>query len=99
MSTLTSGQRSFLRSEAHHLAPVVLIGRQGVTGAVIASADSALDARELIKVRFNDHKDEKRPLSERLAEATRSEIVGMVGHVVILYRMHRDPEKRIYRLP
>lgn len=91
---MTSAQRKQLRSLAHHLDPVVMVGKQGMTDAVIAATDQALDAHELIKVRFLEHKDEKSALTDHLTEATRSECAGIIGHIAILYRQHEDPKKR-----
>ena len=94
LSTLTAAQRKRLRSLAHHLHPIVLIGKQGVTGTVIASVDVALEAHELIKIRFIEHKGTKKLLTAEIAEGTGSEIAGIIGHVAILYRRQEDPEKR-----
>jgi len=99
MSTLSSHQRKFLRGLAHHLDPAVLIGKHGLTPTVVASADTALTAHELIKVRFNDHKDEKQALAREIESQTQSELCGMIGHVAIFYRQQRDPEKRKIELP
>jgi RNA-binding protein len=99
MSRLTSSQRRYLRSQANSLKPLVMVGKQGVTDTVVESADKALAAHELIKVRFIDRKDEKRALADELAERTGSEEAGLIGHVLILYRPHEDPEKRQYDLP
>ena len=99
MEKPTSAQRKYLRSLAHSLDPVVLIGHRGLTGAVVHAAYEALDAHELIKVRFNAHKDEKRALTAELAERTGAHVAGMIGHVAILYREHRDPEQRKIVLP
>ncbi len=96
---LTSPQRKFLRSLAHHLDPIVLVGKQGVTDHLVASVDQALTAHELIKVRFNGHKDEKRALAEEIRERTGSEVAGILGHVAILYREHPEEEKRRIKLP
>ncbi len=73
---------------------MVTVGKQGVTDALIESVSANLEAHELIKVRFNDHKDKKKGQSEEIAASTRGEIAGIVGHVLILYREHDDPEKR-----
>jgi len=91
---MTSQERKQLRSLAHHLDPVVMIGKSGLTEGVIAATAKALKAHELIKIRFLDHKDEKEALSEQIATATECEIAGIIGHVAILYKAHPDPEKR-----
>ena len=67
MKTLTSSQRKFLRSRAHHLDPAVLVGKQGVTDTLVRAAQQSLEAHELIKIRFNEFKEEKRELAEPAA--------------------------------
>jgi RNA-binding protein len=99
MTELSSGQRKFLRSQAHHLDPAVLIGKQGVTDTVIESVNRSLLAHELIKVRFNDHKDRKKALTQEIAERARAQVAGIIGHVAILYREHPEAERRTIRLP
>jgi RNA-binding protein len=99
MNSLSSADRKFLRSRAHHLEPIVYIGKNGVTDQVIDSADKALTAHELIKVRFVDRKDEKKTLVADMAERTGCEVAGIIGHVAILYREHPDAEKRRIKLP
>ena len=94
MEELSSGQRKKLRSMAHHLAPVGYVGKNGLTEAVIAAVDEALEDHELLKVKFNDHKDEKREISAELAARTRSHVVGIIGNIAILFRYQHDPEKR-----
>ena len=86
MSTLTSFQRKFLRGQAHSLEAYVLVGKQGVTGTLIQAINEALEANELIKIRFNDHKDEKKALTEQIAAEAPCEIAGIIGHVAILNR-------------
>ena len=99
MNQLSSSQRSFLRSQAHHLEPVVLIGKNGLTDGTIQAVNKALDKRELIKIKFRDYKDEKKSLSYQLAESTESHIVGTIGHTVIVFRQNPDLEKQNIRLP
>ncbi len=94
MQELTSGQRKQLRSLAHHLSPVGYVGKNGLTEAVVAAVDEALEDHELIKVKFNDHKDEKREISADLAARTGSHLVGIIGNIAILFRYQHNPEKR-----
>ena len=56
MNKLSSTQRSYLRSQSHHLEPVVLIGKNGITDVTIEAVNQALDARELIKIKFREYK-------------------------------------------
>ena len=92
MNNLSSSQRSYLRSQAHHLEPVVLIGKHGITDGTIESIDRVLETRELIKIKFREFKDEKLSLSEKIVELTNSQIVGVIGHTVIIFRQNPDPD-------
>jgi len=99
METLKGSQRKYLRAQAHHLKPLVLIGSRGVTEQLLGSVDLALKDHELIKIKFGDFKDAKKEISEEIARATKSELVGLIGNVAILYRRNSDPEKRKIKLP
>ncbi|MBI2434789.1 MAG: ribosome assembly RNA-binding protein YhbY [Candidatus Hydrogenedentes bacterium] len=99
MQELSSVQRKYLRGQAHHLEPLVLVGKQGVTETLVRSVSQALDAHELIKVRFNEHKPEKKALVEEICRQTGCAAAGIVGHVAILYREQSDPQKRKIVLP
>jgi len=99
MVSLKGSNRDFLRAKAHHLKPLVFLGHQGVTDTLIAAVEENLTAHELIKVKFNDLKDQKRALSEEIASRTGSALVGLVGNVATLYREHPDADKRRIVLP
>ena len=99
MNNLSSSQRSYLRSQAHHLEPVVLIGKHGITDGTIESIDRILKARELIKIKFREFKDEKLSLSEKITELTNSQVVGVIGHTVIIFRQNPDSDKRQIHIP
>ena len=94
MRHLSGADRKHLRSLGQKLEPFVMIGKNGVTDKVIESTGMALEAHELVKVRFVDRKDEKRALIDELAAGTQSEVVGMIGHTALLYRQQEDDEKR-----
>ena len=99
MATLTSAQRKWLRGQAHTLKPVVQIGKQGLTEATLRQADEALNDHELIKVKATVPREEKADVAARLASELGAEVAGHVGHVIILYREHPDPEERGIELP
>ena len=91
---INSSDRKTLRALAHHLEPSVIIGKHGYNDGVRISIEEILDKRELIKVKFNEHKDSKKMLSHKIESDTKSHIVGMIGNVTILYKQNSDPEKR-----
>jgi RNA-binding protein len=99
MNNLSSSERKYLRSQAHHLEPVVLIGKNGIKDGTIESINKVLQTRELIKIKFREFKDEKVALSKSLAELTHSEVVGIIGHTLILFRQNPDSEKQQIHFP
>ena len=99
MNNLSSLQRSYLRSQAHHLEPVVLIGKHGITDGTIESIDRVLETRELIKIKFREFKDEKSSLSDKITELTNSQVIGVIGHTVIIFRQNPDSDKRQIHIP
>lgn len=84
---LTGKQIRTLRALAHHLDPVVFVGKADVTEAVAKQADQALEAHELIKCGVQDGSElTTREAAEALAETTTSEVVQVIGHRFALYR-------------
>lgn len=86
MIELTSKQRKELEKAAHDLQPVVIVGGAGVTDGVTKMVDSSLSAHELIKIKFNEYKDEKVELVNQLCEDCDATLVRIIGNVAILFR-------------
>jgi RNA-binding protein len=99
MKELTGWEKKHLRALAHHLKPVIQVGKLGVTDKVLSALDKALDDHELIKIKFMDFKDEKESLSEKIAESCKAIIAGLIGNILILYRQHPDKENRKVFIP
>ena len=95
---LTSKQRKYLRSKAHHLKPVVIIGKAEFSQAIIDTIDNCLKSHELIKVRFSQHKDSKEEIVNKINSAIDSQTVGAIGNIVIIFRQNADLDKRIYKI-
>ena len=83
MEQLKGSQRKYLRSHAHHLKPLVMIGTKGVTEQLLGSVDLALKDHELIKVKFGEFKEAKKVIAAQIAKATQSEVVGLIGNIAI----------------
>ena len=75
-----------LKARSQKLKPVIHVGHDGVTDALISALDQALADHGLVKIRFSDHKSERKQLSADLAARTASRQVLLVGHTVTLYR-------------
>jgi RNA-binding protein len=98
MAKLTGAQRKWLRGQAHSLRPLVRLGKQGLTEGVVREIDAVLDSHELVKVQ-GQGKAENRELTERLETELGAEVVGLIGHVLILFREQADPELRRFEIP
>ncbi|MFN2301898.1 MAG: ribosome assembly RNA-binding protein YhbY [Gammaproteobacteria bacterium] len=91
---LTDKQRKYLRTLAHPRKPIVTLGNAGLTDAVIAELDLALDAHELVKVRVRAaDREERDALIDTILVRTGAAQVQRVGHVLTLYRRNRDNSK------
>ncbi len=95
---LKSYQRAFLRSSAQSLDPVVYVGKEGLTDGVIKALDEALTAHELVKVRFQNSKDEINEISRDLEKATLSTLVATTGFTSVFFRQDSKSKDRIYRI-
>ncbi|HZX69596.1 MAG TPA: ribosome assembly RNA-binding protein YhbY [Rhodanobacter sp.] len=92
--SLTSSQIRYLRSLAHDLSPVVLLGNKGATEAVVKELGQALDIHELVKVKLSGgDKDDRRAQIDALTIGTQAEQVHQIGHVVVLFRRNTDEPK------
>jgi RNA-binding protein len=90
---LTGKQRRKLRALGHHLSPVVLVGQSGVTPAVVAACDHALEDHELVKVKVGDGPLDRHQAAAALAEATHSELAQVLGRTALLFRKRLEKSK------
>lgn len=96
--SLSNVQQRHLRSQAHHLKPVVLIGQHGLKESVFDEIDIALGAHELIKVRLAAGDREARSeMIGQIVERSGADLVQTIGHIAVLFR--RNPDKPKIVLP
>jgi RNA-binding protein len=84
--TLNNKQKAQLKKQAHTLNPIVQIGKKGLTQEQITTIRNDLKHHQLIKIRFNDHKLQKKEISQKIAEETESTIIDIIGNTLILYK-------------
>jgi RNA-binding protein len=91
---LTGKHKSHLRALAHPLKPVVQIGKQGLSDAVLTALDVALERHELIKVKVSGESElDAAELAPKIAKATRGQVAQIIGRTLVLYRRRPDSPK------
>jgi RNA-binding protein len=94
MESLTNAQVRTLKARAQRLKATLKIGKEGLSSQFLAALDQALKHHELLKVKFDDFKDQKKELAPKLADQSGSHLVTRVGNVVVLYRPKPAEEKQ-----
>lgn len=98
--SFTGKTRALFRAEAHHLDPIVHIGQQGITPAVIASVDNALRTKELIKIQIAKTADVTvKQAAPQLAQQLGAEVIQVIGRTLTLYRHNPSIVRRDGDLP
>jgi RNA-binding protein len=88
---LSEKQRRYLRGLAHPLGPIIRLGKEGLTDAVVKETGRALHDHELIKVKApGGDRDARDALFAALAERSGSTLVHRIGNVAVLYRPRPD---------
>jgi RNA-binding protein len=87
---VNSADKKKLRAEAHTLKPVVMIGQSGLTAAVLAEIELALDSHELIKVKIRAERDERKLMSEKICTDTGAVLIQTIGQIAVIYRLNPD---------
>lgn len=84
---LTSKERAELRSQANGIDTTLMVGKSGVTDAVIAEAENLLTARELVKGKVLEGAlMSPREVSDAICEATGADGVAVIGTKFVIYR-------------
>jgi RNA-binding protein len=83
---LTNHEKRDLKARAQRLEAMLRLGHAGLTDGFVKSMDDALTSHGLVKMKFTDHKEEKKTLAPQIAERTGSELVMQVGHVAVFFR-------------
>src|SRR5690625_3366803 len=95
---LTGKQKRYLRAQAHHLKPIFQVGKDGVNQNMIYQINEALEKRELIKITILQNcTDDKQTVAAELTEGTISELVQIIGGMIVLYK--ESEENKMIELP
>ena len=85
--SLTARERTHLKGRAHALDVRVQVGHSGLTEAVAAEVDRALNAHELIKVKILDgDRQVRKEIADTICTRMDAALVQSVGKVFVLWR-------------
>ena len=84
---MNSAEKKQYRAQAHALNPIVTIGQSGLTEAVLAELQLALDCHELIKVKIRSNDREMRKqIGAEICAQTHAELIHRIGQITVIYR-------------
>ena len=94
---LKGKQRSYLKSLANNIEPILQIGKNGLTEDVIKSIDEALEARELIKINLlNNSLLETKEAAHEICSKLNAEYIQSIGNKIVIYK---ESEDKIIEIP
>jgi RNA-binding protein len=90
---ITDKQKRWLKKQVHHLKPVVTVGQSGLTDAVLAEIELALDHHELIKIKISaGDRDSRDTAVGLIASHTDSDLINRIGNTAAYFRA--NPKKK-----
>lgn len=96
---LNKKQIQYLKGVAHSLKPIVLLGNNGLTEAVVAEIDYSLNHHELIKVKIpTDDRETKGLIVEAICRETQATKVQVIGKTLVIYRQSEEHKIRIPKI-
>ncbi len=88
---MTSAKIKQLKSQAHLLKPVIMVGQSGLTKSVLEEIEVTLNTHELIKIKIRAEKEERIQILAQIIEASQAELIQSIGQIIVIYR--KNPEK------
>ena len=93
MDSLINEQVRDLKAQAQWLKATLKVGKEGLSPQFLAALFEVLKHHELVKVKFDEFKEQKRELAPQLAEKSHSHLVTRIGNVVVLYRTKPEEQE------
>ena len=80
-----------LKARAQLLKPMLKVGKDGLSPAFLKELDTMLKHHDLVKVKFDEFKDQRKELGPQMAAGVSARIIMAVGHVIVLFRRKPQP--------
>lgn len=99
MAALSIHERKRLRQIGHALNPVVMLGGQGLTEAVVEEINRALNDHELIKIKIaGEDREARQTAIEEISKVTEAEVVQTIGKIALLYKKAKTQNSKLSNL-
>lgn len=96
---LSATEKKHFRGIGHHLKPVILIGGNGLSEALLAELERALEDHELIKVKVAaEDRESRRAVVDELPNVVGCEIVATIGNIALIYRAAKKQNRKLSNL-
>jgi RNA-binding protein len=82
-----------LKTQAHLLKPVIIIGQSGLTEAVQQEIEITLNTHELIKIKIRADRDERNQIREQILSQSKAELIQSIGQVIVIFRKKPAPKE------
>jgi len=95
---ISNKQARQLRALGHHLHPLAMVGREGISDSVLSAVNEVLTSRELVKIKIqNNCPIDRKDVAQSLSAATGAAVAQVIGKMILLYRTNPDlpPDKKI----
>jgi RNA-binding protein len=89
---LTNNQKKFLRSLAHNINPVVMLGVKGLSESVQDEIISSLKKHEILKIKIRVEKELKQQIIDEIIKITKANLVQVIGNVLVIYKAFDEPQ-------
>ena len=83
-----------MKTKAHDLKPVIMIGQAGLTEAVNKEIELALDTHELIKIKIRAERDERKQIQQKICSETSAKLIQSIGQIIVIFRKKPEQAKK-----
>ena len=83
-----------MKTKAHDLKPIIMIGQAGLTEAVSKEIELALDTHELIKIKIRAEREDRKQIQQLICTETHAELIQSIGQVMVIYRQKPEQAKK-----
>lgn len=99
MIKLDSILKKRFKTIGHQLSPVVTVSNKGISENIIAETNRALESHELIKIKLAiSDRQERKEIAHQILEKTQSQMVDLIGKVLLCYRAAKKPNAKLSNL-